>query len=131
MTGCSKQRAALLKTAGLAKRAGKSGDLSTLDVWDGHLAEHGAQLLVARLELVQALTPYAVEAYAQTGSSSGELALRYVSSIETSLGNDTDVIPPFRWSRPRCWPNWPGFGRRRWSGASPWSDRTGTISRCG
>ena len=88
-----KQRAALLKTAGLAKRAGKSGDLSTLDVWDGHLAEHGAELLVARLELVQALTPYAVEAYAKLAPSSGELALRYVSSIENSLGNDTDVIP--------------------------------------
>ncbi len=88
-----KQRAALLKTAGLAKRAGKSGDLSTLDVWDGHLAEHGAQLLAARMELVQALTPYAVTSYAKLAPSSGELALRYVSSIENSLGNDTDVIP--------------------------------------
>lgn len=88
-----KQRAALLKTAGLAKRAGKSGDLSTLDVWDGHLAEHGAQLLAARMELVQALTPYAVSSYAKLAPTSGELALRYVSSIENSLGNDTDVIP--------------------------------------
>ena len=54
-----KQRAALLKTAGAARRAGSSGDLRTLDVWDGHLAEHGAQLLAARLELVAALRPYA------------------------------------------------------------------------
>ena len=37
-----KQRAALLKSAGAARRG---GDLSTLDVWDGHLAEHGAVLL--------------------------------------------------------------------------------------
>jgi DNA replication and repair protein RecF len=88
-----KQRAALLKTAGLAKRAGKSGDLSTLDVWDGHLAEHGAQLLAARMELVQALTPYAVSSYARLAPSSGQLALRYVSSIDSSLGNDTGVIP--------------------------------------
>ncbi|HEX2902849.1 MAG TPA: DNA replication/repair protein RecF [Jatrophihabitans sp.] len=88
-----KQRAALLKTAGLAKRAGRSGDLSTLDVWDGHLAEHGAQLLAARLELVRALRPYAVDAYASLAPASGALALRYVSSIENSLGNDTDVIP--------------------------------------
>ena len=50
-----KQRTALLKTAGAARRAGSSGDLRTLDVWDGHLAEHGAQLLAARLELVAAL----------------------------------------------------------------------------
>ena len=33
-----KQRAALLKSAGAARRG---GDLSTLDVWDGHLAGHG------------------------------------------------------------------------------------------
>lgn len=88
-----KQRGALLKTAGLAKRAGKSGDLSTLDVWDGHLAEHGAQLLEARLQLVHALTPYAVDSYARLAPSSGQLALRYVSSIENALGNDTAVIP--------------------------------------
>jgi DNA replication and repair protein RecF len=88
-----KQRAALLKTAGLARRAGRSGDLSTLDVWDGHLAEHGAQLLAARLDLVRALRPYAVEAYARLAPTSGELGLRYVSSVADSLGNDTDVIP--------------------------------------
>ena len=88
-----KQRAALLKTAGLARRAGGSGDLRTLDVWDGHLAEHGAQLLVARLELVRALAPYARQAYAQLAPASGKLGLRYVSSIDDDEGNDTDVIP--------------------------------------
>ncbi len=41
-----RQRSALLKTA----RSG--GDLRTLDVWDGHLAQHGAALLAGRLELV-------------------------------------------------------------------------------
>ena len=29
------------------------GDLSTLDVWDTHLAQHGAELLAGRLELVR------------------------------------------------------------------------------
>jgi DNA replication and repair protein RecF len=87
-----KQRAALLKTAGLARRSGGSGDLRTLDVWDGHLAEHGAQLLVARLELVQLLTPYALQAYAQLAPASGKLGLRYVSSLADGEGNDTGVI---------------------------------------
>ena len=45
-----KQRSALLKTA----RAGGGTDLRTLDVWDGHLARHGAALLAGRLELVAA-----------------------------------------------------------------------------
>jgi DNA replication and repair protein RecF len=88
-----KQRAALLKTAGAARRAGGSGDLRTLDVWDGHLAEHGAELLAARLELVAALSPYAEQAYAQLAPTSGKLGLRYVSSIEESLDNDSGVIP--------------------------------------
>ncbi len=88
-----KQRAALLKTAGLARRSGVRAELSTLDVWDGHLAEQGAQLLVARQELVQALAPYAGEAYAQLAPASGKLGLRYVSSIADGEGNDTDVIP--------------------------------------
>jgi DNA replication and repair protein RecF len=89
-----KQRAALLKTAGAARRAGGAGDLRTLEVWDGHLAASGAQLLAARLELVRALRPYAVQAYAELAPTSRQLDLSYVSSIEDSLGNDTGVIPP-------------------------------------
>lgn len=96
-----KQRAALLKTAGAARRAGGAGDLRTLDVWDGHLCEHGAQLLAARLELVQALRPFAEEAYARiapevVSSSAGTaspLALRYVSSIDASMAADEGQIP--------------------------------------
>ncbi|HEU5269180.1 MAG TPA: DNA replication/repair protein RecF [Jatrophihabitans sp.] len=88
-----KQRAALLKTAGLARRSGGTGDLRTLDVWDGHLAEHGAELLVARLELVQALAPHARQAYAQLAPASGKLGLRYVNSTAEGEGNDTGVIP--------------------------------------
>ena len=39
-----RQRAALLKTAGAARHRGDRSVLDTLDVWDGHLAAHGAQL---------------------------------------------------------------------------------------
>jgi DNA replication and repair protein RecF len=88
-----KQRAALLKTAGAARRAGGTGDLRTLDVWDGHLAEHGAQLVAARMELVTALRPYAEAAYGQLAPASGALGLRYVSSIDEPVSNDTSVIP--------------------------------------
>ena len=47
-----KQRNALLKTAFLARRSG-GGDMRTLDVWDSHLARAGAELLAARLALVE------------------------------------------------------------------------------
>src|SRR5262249_56618054 len=47
-----KQRNALLRTAYLARKTGAGGrDLSTLAVWDAHLADHGAELLGGRLEL--------------------------------------------------------------------------------
>lgn len=80
-----KQRAALLKSAGSARRGGGSGDLSTLDVWDGHLAEYGAQLLAARLDTVAALQPPASAAYAQVAPTSAPLTLRYVSSLGAAM----------------------------------------------
>jgi DNA replication and repair protein RecF len=81
-----KQRAALLKSAGGAKRAGAGAvDLRTLDVWDGHLAEHGAHLLAARLTAVRALRPHACAAYSQLAPSTGELGLRYRTTLESSF----------------------------------------------
>jgi DNA replication and repair protein RecF len=74
-----RQRSALLKTA----RGG--GDLRTLDVWDGHLARHGAALLAGRLELVTAIAPLAVDAFAEVAPTSDPIALAYRSGIEGEL----------------------------------------------
>ncbi|MEV6925371.1 DNA replication/repair protein RecF [Dactylosporangium sp. NPDC051485] len=73
-----KQRNALLRSAYLARKTGGSrgGDLSTLDVWDAHLARHGAQLVRARLDLVAGLAPKVAKAYSavsSTQSGSAEL----------------------------------------------------------
>jgi DNA replication and repair protein RecF len=77
-----RQRSALLKTA----RAGaRGGDLSTLEVWDGHLARHGAALLTGRLELVAAIAPLAVEAFAEVAPTSEPIGLAYRSSVEGEL----------------------------------------------
>ncbi len=80
-----KQRAALLKSAGAARRSGGGNDLRTLDVWDGHLAEHGAQLLAARLAALRALRPFATEAYARVAPAAAELTLGYASSLSAAL----------------------------------------------
>ncbi len=57
-----KQRNTLLKSAALARRhGGRSMDLSTLDVWDQHLAAVGAELLAQRLDLIAALQPLATQ----------------------------------------------------------------------
>jgi DNA replication and repair protein RecF len=80
-----KQRGALLKTAGAARRAGGSGDIRTLDVWDGHLAEHGAELLAGRLDLVADLAPHVVAAYAGVAPESVPVAVRYRCSLGDAL----------------------------------------------
>ena len=80
-----KQRAALLKSAGVARGRGSATGLPTLDVWDGHLAATGAQLLHARLAAVRALRPHAVGAYAQVAPASAELTLTYRSAVEAAL----------------------------------------------
>jgi len=77
-----RQRSALLKTA----RAG--GDLRTLDVWDGHLAQHGAALLAGRLDLVTALAPLAAEAFAEVAPSSEPIIGEYRCSLDGELPQD-------------------------------------------
>ncbi|MGW0521427.1 DNA replication/repair protein RecF [Crossiella sp. NPDC003009] len=80
-----KQRGALLKTAGSARRAGNSGDIRTLDVWDGHLARHGAVLLAARLDLVAALQPLVSAAYAGVAPESRPAEVKYRSCLGAAL----------------------------------------------
>ncbi|RJK94708.1 DNA replication/repair protein RecF [Vallicoccus soli] len=65
-----KQRNALLRSAGSTVRSGR-GDARTLEVWDAHLAATGAELLAARLELVEALRPLVDEAYEAISLGSG------------------------------------------------------------
>jgi DNA replication and repair protein RecF len=78
-----KQRNALLKTAFLARRSAAKGggDMRTLDVWDAHLAQSGAQLLAARLELVDAMRPHVEAAYKEISNGQGETGLSYKSSL--------------------------------------------------
>jgi DNA replication and repair protein RecF len=76
-----RQRGALLRSAGAARRSSGGADLRTLDVWDGHLARHGAELLGARLDLVAELTPYVVEAYQAVAPEMAAVRLEYRSSL--------------------------------------------------
>jgi DNA replication and repair protein RecF len=88
-----KQRNALLKTAGLARRSG-GADLRTLDVWDSHLSTVGAALLAARLELVEQLRPLVDKAYAAVARGSVPIGLDYVTSLgpQALAAPDRDVL---------------------------------------
>ncbi|HVW43755.1 MAG TPA: DNA replication/repair protein RecF [Amycolatopsis sp.] len=81
-----RQRNALLKTAG--KRKGTREDpyaLSTLEVWDNHLAAVGAQLLAARLDLVADLAPHTADAYLGVAPDSRPVRISYRSSLGEAL----------------------------------------------
>ncbi|MFI0978024.1 DNA replication/repair protein RecF [Streptomyces sp. NPDC021093] len=76
-----KQRNTLLKSAAMARRhGGRSMDMSTIDVWDQHLAQVGAELLAQRLDLIATLQPLADKAYEQLAPGGGPVALEYRSS---------------------------------------------------
>ena len=81
-----KQRNALLKTAG-KRRTGREDPyaLSTLEVWDDHLAVAGAELLAARLNLVADLGPYAAAAYMGVAPDSRPAKISYRSSLGAAL----------------------------------------------
>jgi DNA replication and repair protein RecF len=84
-----KQRNALLKTARLAR--GKA--METLDVWDGHLTDLGAQLLAARLRLVADLAPHVAESYAGVaGDGAVAAGLGYSSTVP--LAGDGAALAP-------------------------------------
>ncbi len=85
-----RQRNALLKTAGGARRAGGAGDLRTLDVWDGHLARHGAELLAGRLDLVESLRPLVDKAYDAVSHGTGPATIDYRSSVGDGVDPTTD-----------------------------------------
>ncbi|TQF74699.1 DNA replication/repair protein RecF [Rhodococcus spelaei] len=98
-----RQRSALLKTAGGALRRGsRSTDgasaLATLDVWDGHLAVHGAELLAGRLRLVDELGPHVAGAYRDIAPESRPASIAYRSSLGRSL--PPELLEPGRaWVR--------------------------------
>ena len=87
-----KQRNALLKTASASRRSG-STDLRTLDVWDSHLATAGAELLAARLELLEGLRPLVDKAYDAVAPSGGPTTMEYRSSLGDELAERTGLVP--------------------------------------
>ncbi|AJT42253.1 DNA replication/repair protein RecF [Psychromicrobium lacuslunae] len=90
-----KQRNALLKSArshgGFRKQATPEF-VSTIEVWDQHLAAAAAQLLAARLELLAGLRGPLAEAYAQLTDGSKGLTAKYRSNL-TGYEEDNDSTP--------------------------------------
>lgn len=76
-----RQRNALLKSVGNARRADTESINSTLSVWDEQVAHLGAQLITARVALAEELRPRVREVYAQVAPASAAVDMSYESSI--------------------------------------------------
>ncbi|BAX90173.1 DNA replication and repair protein RecF [Mycobacterium shigaense] len=96
-----RQRTALLKSlAGSRYRGGSQDALDTLGVWDSRLAEHGAELMAARIDLVNELAPEVEKAYQLLAPASRPASIGYRASIEglgaaeseVAAGTDRDFL---------------------------------------
>jgi DNA replication and repair protein RecF len=83
-----KQRNALLKSAGHARRSGSA--LGTLDVWDSHLATAGAAVLAGRHQLIAALRPLVDKSYSAVSRGGGPALLDYRTSLGDDVAETTD-----------------------------------------
>ncbi|HVQ98016.1 MAG TPA: DNA replication/repair protein RecF [Mycobacterium sp.] len=86
-----RQRTALLKTAVGARQRGDRSVLDTLDVWDARLAAHGAELMCARIDLVNQLAPEVAKAYQLVAPGSRAAAVGYRASMALEPGDGVDV----------------------------------------
>jgi DNA replication and repair protein RecF len=77
-----RQRTALLKSASGGRFRGDRGVLDTLDVWDAHLAAHGAELMAARMTLVNELAPEVQKSYQRVAPASRPASISYQASVD-------------------------------------------------
>ncbi len=83
-----RQRTALLKSLAGSRHRGDRGALDTLDVWDSKLAEHGARLMAARIELTDELAPEVEKAYQLLAPGSRPASITYRASLGAEGGAD-------------------------------------------
>lgn len=86
-----RQRSALLKSAMTARRARKTPDLSTLDIWDAKMAQTGAQIIALRQRITNALQPHVAKEYAQVSSAPCDAKIAYRASLHSVLRPEQDT----------------------------------------
>lgn len=79
-----RQRTALLKSLGAGRHRRDQSAVETLDVWDVRLAEHGAELMSTRIDLIEQLAPEVEKAYQLLAPGSRPASIVY----RPSLGGD-------------------------------------------
>jgi DNA replication and repair protein RecF len=87
-----KQRNALLKSAGPARRNNLESVLATLDVWNDQLVNFGSQIIFARNQSINELLPYVSKSYAELAPTSKALNIKYLPNVATENMTQKDLV---------------------------------------
>ena len=87
-----KQRNALLKSAGPARKNNLESVLATLDVWNDQLVNFGSQIIFARNQIINELLPYVSKSYAELAPASKALNIKYLPNVSSESMAPTDLV---------------------------------------
>ena len=87
-----KQRNALLKSAGPARKNNLESVLATLDVWNDQLVNFGSQIIFARNQIINELLPYVSKSYAELAPTSKALNIKYLPNVSSESMTQTDLV---------------------------------------
>jgi DNA replication and repair protein RecF len=87
-----KQRNALLKSAGPARKNNLDSVLATLDVWNDQLVNFGSQIIFARNQIINELLPYVSKSYAELAPTSKALNIKYLPNVATESMTQKDLV---------------------------------------
>jgi DNA replication and repair protein RecF len=87
-----KQRNALLKSAGPARRNNLDSVLATLDIWNEQLINFGSQIILARHQIINELLPYVSKSYAELAPSSKALNITYLPNVSAENMTLYDLV---------------------------------------
>jgi DNA replication and repair protein RecF len=87
-----KQRNALLKSAGPARKNNLDSVLATLDVWNDQLVNFGSQIIFARNQIINELLPYVSKSYAELAPTSKALNIKYLPNVATESMTQADLV---------------------------------------
>ncbi len=87
-----KQRNALLKSAGPARKNNLESVLATLDVWNDQLVNFGSQIIFARNQIINEFLPYVSKSYAELAPTSKALNIKYLPNVSSETMAITDLV---------------------------------------
>ncbi len=87
-----KQRNALLKSAGPARKNNLDSVLATLDVWNDQLVNFGSQIIFARNQIINELLPYVSKSYAELAPASKALNIKYLPNVAAESMSQPDLV---------------------------------------